>query len=128
MGERDPGGQYQSRVGKPVSLSRTVREHSFNEWAFPELKAVLDKGLPLLNVQFTLSAKQSLIDKSLGSVALPQELTHACLKAKGIVETKDQSVSLGDVETLTAVAIGIGERVQGDVMRQLKPIAQIGSG
>jgi len=37
-----------------------VREFSFDQWDFADLKSVLDKGLPLLNVSLTVPDQQSL--------------------------------------------------------------------
>jgi len=108
-------------------LSGTVREFSFDEWDFADLKSVLDKGLPLLNVSLTGPVRQSLIDRSLKNVALLQELTKDYLTLQRVDATCEPLREFSDVDGVTTVAQDLEERLFNDIVKLLLPVTHIGN-
>jgi hypothetical protein len=108
-------------------LAGTVKEFSFEEWNFGDLKSVLDRGFPLLNVALSGPVQQSLIHRSLNNVALLQELTKDYLALQGVGETCATKRVIGDVDGVTTVASQFEERLFKDIVKLLLPITRIGS-
>lgn len=107
-------------------LAGTVREFSFDEWNFADLKSVLDKGLPLLNVALTGRVQQSLIHRSLNNVALLQELTKEYLGLHGVDAFCRAKRAIGDVDGVTTVASRLEERLFNDIVKLILPVTHVG--
>jgi hypothetical protein len=110
-----------------TNLIGNVREFSFEEWTPADLHAVLNTGLPLLNLgELSEGVRRSLVARSAGNVALLQELTKFCLlpfEEEGKIE---KAVGKLDVARVGAASGELLERVYHHVLQALRPITEIG--
>ncbi|MEH2118079.1 hypothetical protein [Nostoc sp.] len=67
-----------------------------DKWTYKELMQVIDEGAKLLNINFTVNFKNTVIKESYGSVYIVQEVCSQACDQEQVKETQSQSCTIGD--------------------------------
>lgn len=106
-------------------LQDRVAEIPVEPWEVLDFRKIVNKGTPLLNVNFSDSVTDRIFDEAHGSVAVVQELLKKVCEKCGVLETAEVTVQINDLEM---VQRAIEDKVAEYAARHIRSLESIAAG
>jgi len=84
-----------------------------DQWQRDDLERVIRTGEDLLNVSFSQPARDEILTRAAGNIALVQEVCYRLCEAQGIFVKQRSPVSVGDVDSVRATIAEISKEQAG---------------